>query len=61
MGKEGPQLVGEQKGKKNPWLNSRGRTFNTVNRGLQAFLALPLFLPDSVPTGQVRFGRAGRR
>ena len=37
----GPQLVVEQKGKKNPRLSSRGRTFNTVNRGFQAFLALP--------------------
>ena len=41
MGKEGPQLDEEQKGKKNPRLSSRGRTFNTVSRGFQAFLALP--------------------
>ncbi len=56
VGKKGPQLDTEQKGKKNPRPSSRGRTFNTAGRGLGIYDRSPYSFLLDTSTKQVRFG-----
>ena len=56
VGKKGPQLDTEQKGKKNPRPSSRGRTFNTAGRGLGIYGRSPYSFLLDTSTKQVRFG-----